>query len=149
MRKNELDEMQLQRRNKFGNQAFMLLFYLLMIDIGLYGFGVHWLQYPINVFIIMLTCMSYYLIRIIWSNAYIGPDNKNKTVGKKTIYITAIAGFIAAITIFLSQKGLLENQAKEASGNGALILFLISTVAIIIAALVSIIRNKRNKGSGD
>jgi hypothetical protein len=51
MSKNNLDEMQLQRRNKIGNQTFIILFYLLMIDIGLYGFGFRWLNYPVNVFV--------------------------------------------------------------------------------------------------
>ena len=88
MRRNELDEMQLQKRNKIGNQAFMLLSYLLLIDIGLYGLGFRWLNYPTNVWVIMLGCMTYYMIRVIWQNSYVGPQQSSKRITKKTRYLT-------------------------------------------------------------
>jgi hypothetical protein len=136
--------MQVQRRNKIGNQAFMLLFYLLMIDIGLYGFGFRWLKYPTNVFIIMLSCMTYYLVRIIWNNAYIGPKTADKPIGRKLVLIVAIAAFTSAVTVFISQKNFIKTQAIEESDNGALILFVLSIVSMIIALVVSIISKKQN-----
>jgi len=40
MRNNGLDEMQKDRRNRVGNQMFMLMFFALLIDSDLYGAGV-------------------------------------------------------------------------------------------------------------
>jgi len=61
----------------------LLLFYLLLAEIGLSGFGIKWLTYPVNVFVIMLVSMTYYLVRIIWSGAYIGPTAPGNSVRKK------------------------------------------------------------------
>lgn len=149
MKKNNLDEMQLQKRNKIGNQAFMLLFYLLMIDMGLYGFGFRWLQYPTNVFVIMLVCMGYYLIRIIWSNAYVGPQTKEIGVGKAAVFTIAVAVLAAAAAIFISKSNLIKVPAAESNDNGALILFIISTVSLVIAFVVSIISKKQNRSDDE
>ncbi|MDW7730152.1 MAG: hypothetical protein SCJ94_09150 [Bacillota bacterium] len=54
MNRKGLDEMQVRRKNKIGNQAFIMILYLLMLDMGLYGFGFRWLSYPTNVMIILL-----------------------------------------------------------------------------------------------
>lgn len=144
MNKSELDEMQLQKRNKIGNQSFMLLFYLLMIDIGLNGFGIHWLKYPTNVFVIMLLCMACYLVRIIWNNAYLGPAN-NKSVNVRVAVVMAIAALVAGLAGVLSQKNLIQVTAADEGDNGALILFIVSTVSLIIAAIVGFINYRRNR----
>lgn len=149
MRRNELDEMQLQTRNKFGNQAFTLLFYLLLIDIGAYGFGFRWVQYPTNVFVIMLVCMSYYLIRSIWSNAYIGPEAKSRPAGRKTVYVTAIAAFAAAVVILAATRNFTQPQVTNADDNGAIILFIISAGSLVIAFIVSVIAKRQNRDSGE
>jgi len=39
MNKKGLDEMQVQRKNKIGNQTFLMLLYVLMLDVGLHGLG--------------------------------------------------------------------------------------------------------------
>lgn len=145
MNRNVLDEMQLKKRDKIGNQSFMLLFYLLMLDIGLYGFGIKWLQYPINVFVIMLACMSYYLIRIIWSNAYIGPGAKNRAADKKVIYIAAAAGLTSAAAILIFHRG----RAANAGDNGAVLLFIASVVCIFVTILVAIIAGGQNRKSDE
>lgn len=145
MRKNELDEMQLQKRNKIGNQAFMLLFYLLMINLGLYGFGFRWLQYPTDVFVIMMACMTYYLTRIIANSSYVGPQQSSKRINRKTRYFAGAAGFLAAITAFILQKYFVNASATNGDDNGAMILFVFSIVMIIIVAGVKIIANRQNK----
>lgn len=145
MRKNELDEMQVQKRNKIGNQAFMLLFYLLMIDIGLNGFGIRWLQYPNNVFVIMLACMTYYLIRIIWHSSFVGPQQSSKSITRKTVCLTGAAGVVAAFTAFISQKYFMKAPTSTGDVNGALILMVFSIVMIIIVAGVSVISKRQNK----
>ncbi|BDZ67615.1 DUF6773 family protein [Methanobacterium ferruginis] len=142
MQRNELDEMQLQTRNKIGNQTFMLLFYLLLISIGMYGFGFRWLDYPLNVFVIMLVCMSYYRIKIMWNNAYLGPVAKNQSVGRKVIYVAAIAGIVLVIAAVSVQSLTTKTAATEDSG--AIILFVFFMVLIIVAVLVGIIAKRQN-----
>ncbi|MHB8074699.1 DUF6773 family protein [Desulfosporosinus fructosivorans] len=144
MRKNELDEMQLQTRNKIGNQAFMVLFYLLMIDIGLYGFGFRWLQYPVNVFLIMIVCMTYYLIRIIGNSSYVGPQQTSKRMTRKARYLFGASGFVAAVTAFILQKYFVNASGTNGDDKGAMILFVFSIVMLIIVAGVKIIANRQN-----
>lgn len=146
MRKNELDEMQLQKRNMIGNQAFMLLFYLLMIEIGLYGFGFRWLQYPVNVFIIMLACMTYYLTRIIWHSSFVGPQKSGNKNTRKTVYLTGGVGFVAAVTGFIAQKYFI-NTPTNGDDNSAMILFVFAIVLIIIVVGVSLISKRQNRDS--
>jgi len=145
MRNNELDEMQLQKRNKIGNQVFMLLFYLLMIDIGLYGFGFRWLNYPANVLAIMTACMTYYLIRIISTSSFVGPQQSSKRIARKTRYLIGASGFVAAITAFMMQKYFIKVPATNADDHGAMILLVFSIVMIIIIAGVKIIAKRQNK----
>lgn len=145
MRNNELDEMQLQKRNKIGNQVFMLIFYLLMIDIGLYGFGFRWLKYPANVLAIMMTCMTYYLIRIIRTSSFVGPQQSSKKVNRKIRYLIGASGFVAAITAFIMQKYFIKVPATNTDDHGAMILLVFSIVMIIIAAGVKIIAKRQNK----
>ncbi|HUS89880.1 MAG TPA: DUF6773 family protein [Desulfosporosinus sp.] len=145
MRRNELDEMQLQKRNKIGNQAFMLLSYLLMIDIGLYGCGFRWLQYPVNVFVIMLACMTYYMIRIIWHSSFVGPQKSSKNIARKTRYLIGATGFVGAVTAFILQKYFMKAPATNGDDNSALILLVFSIVMLIILAVVSIISKWQNK----
>lgn len=45
MGRTNLDERQLQKKHKAGNQAFMLLAFLLLADMGLQNYGIHWLEY--------------------------------------------------------------------------------------------------------
>ena len=148
MRKNELDEMQLQNKNKIGNQAFMLLFYLLMIDIGLYGLGFKWLNYPTNVWVIMMACMTYYLIRIIWHSSFVGPQQSSKRNFKKTRFLTGVVGFVAAVTAYIVQKYLIKVPLANGNDNSAIILLVFSIVMIIIVAGVSII-SKRQDNNDD
>ena len=145
MKRNELDEMQLQKRNKIGNQAFMLLNYLLMIDIGLYGLGFEWLKYPTNVWIIMISCLAYYLIRIIWHSSFVGPQQSSKKIAMKTRYLTGAVGFVGAVTAFILQKYFMKAPATNGDDNSALILFVFSIVILIIVAGISIISKLQNK----
>lgn len=137
-----MDEMQLQTRNKIGNNAFMLLFYLLLISIGLYGFGFRWLDYPLNVFVIMLVCMSYYMIRIMWNNAYLGPVSANQSVGRKITYVAAITGIALVIAAVSIQS--MTTKTTDTGDSGGIILFIFSVIMIIIAVLVGIISKRQN-----
>lgn len=78
--RSSLDEMQVQARNKIGHQSFLMLAYLLMLDFGLNGFGIKWLDYPVNVYILFLVCMGSYVIRLLWAGAYQGPESKKRRI---------------------------------------------------------------------
>lgn len=145
MRKNQLDEMQIQQRNKIGNQAFMILSFLLLFDIVLDGLGFRWLKYPTNVFIILLVCSCYYEVRLIWQGAYLGPEVKLKTFHKKLILVIFLTAVTAAMTSFFLHQYLSKNNAQEAGDNGAWILLVGSVAASIIMIAIYIIKGKRDK----
>ncbi|SHI52996.1 DUF6773 family protein [Desulfosporosinus lacus] len=139
MSRTNLDEMQVQKRNMVGNQAFMLLFYLLLIDIGLSGFGFRWLQYPMNVFVIMLGCMTYYLTRIIWNNSYVGPrpKNRNENIGRRIALGIGGAAFVAGTVAYLNMDSL--KKPISTGDNSAMILFVFSIVLFIVLGIVSLL----------
>lgn len=58
MRTAVRDEMQIQRKSKAGNQSFLLLYYLLLADMGLEQLGWGGLRAPMSVFIIMNAVMT-------------------------------------------------------------------------------------------
>lgn len=146
--KNGLDEMQQEKRNGIGNQMFMLMFYALLLDSGLYGTGIRWLQYPANIMVIIMACMGIYLIRTIAANAYLPP----KTRSKKTV-ISLIIAIIFSIVLAIAAFYLLRNisvssAVKNANDNSALILFIVSAGGLLISLLAAIlnkINNKRNR----
>jgi len=145
MNKNGLDEMQLQRKNKIGNQSFLLLVYLLLIDAGLYGYGFRWLRYPVNVMVILMVCSTYYLIRVIFSNAYVGPGKAGDKPVRKTILIVIAASSFGMILSFILKNTVFTQKIEGANDSGGLILFIISAVALIIVSIVAIISKRQNK----
>ena len=145
MRKNQLDEMQLQKRNAIGNQSFLLLSYLLMLDIALFGFGVRWLAYPVNVFLIILVSMAYYSIRTIWNSAFAGPEETNGKPVKRAAYTAAIGVITAIAAIFIAKSNLIKAPAVVEGDKGASILFVAAVVMLLIFGVVGIIAFRRNR----
>lgn len=148
MNKNGLDEMQLHRKNKIGNQAFLMLLYLLLADAGLYGFGFRWVSYPANIMIILSVCAGIYVIRLIAGNAYVGPaPDKEKPVLKAflTVFV-AVAVAIAIIVLIGSASFSNNNQVDDMA---APILFITAATALIVAVTTSIIKRIQNKHSSE
>ena len=145
MNKNELDEMQKEKRNKIGNQMFMLMFYVLFIDCGLSGVGIHWLKYPANIMVIIMIFMSIYLVRTIAANAYLPP----KTNNKKNIFLTSICIIFAALIAIGASKLIgkfqVSSAVNNANDNSALILLIVSSVGLIISLIVILIKNNNEK----
>ncbi|MEA4815332.1 MAG: hypothetical protein VB120_00515 [Lachnospiraceae bacterium] len=141
--KNGLDEMQRGRRNSIGSQMFMLMFYVLLIDSGLYGYGVRWLNYPANVMVIIMVCMSVYLVRLIAFNAYLPPKAQNK----KTV-ITLIISIVFSITLTLASINLFGQPASQISentnDNSALILFIVASVGLLSTLIVAVVKKVTN-----
>lgn len=98
-----------------------------------------------NIFVIMLACMTYYLIRIIWHSSFVGPQKSSKGITRKIRYLIVSAGFVGAITVFILQKYFTKVSATNGDDNGAMILMVFSIVMIIIVAGVKIIAKRQNK----
>jgi amino acid transporter len=149
MSDNGLDEMQREKRNKIGHQMFLSVFYALLVDIGLYGAGIRWLNYPANVMVILMVCMTVYLIRVIAANAYLPP----KVHGRKTVVSLILAGVFSvalAIAAFGLFKNLPVHQTMETTNDSsALILFIVSAVGLLISLIAAVIKKVNDKNDRD
>lgn len=147
--KNGLDEMQKERRNSIGNQMFMLMFYTLLLDSGLYGSGIRWLKYPANIMVIIMVCMGIYLIRTIVANAYLPPKAQSR---KTVIFLIIAIAFsvvltIAAFNLFGNLSA--QSAVEDTNDNSALILFIVSAAGLLISLIVTIIKKVNDKNESD
>ena len=147
--KNGLDEMQMERRNSIGNQMFILMFYALLLDSGLYGAGIRWLKYPVNIMIIIMVCMGIYLVRTIAANAYLPPKAQNrKTV--VSLVIAIVFSIVLAIAAFhLSENLPAQPVVEDGNDHSALILFIVSAAGLLISLIALIIKKARDKNDRD
>lgn len=143
--KEPLDEMQIQTRNKLGNQCFFMLFFLLMINLGLQDY-VKWAASPMSVYMIIVLTMGYYLTRVVWAGAYVGIHAKSR----KPAYLI---GLLVAITIILSSLGIIRNIFLTGDFHipydGVLRVFIFSVVFIMIIFVSSKISNRKNNSGND
>lgn len=143
--KEPLDEMQIQTRNKLGNQCFFMLFFLLMINLGLQDY-VKWAASPMSVYMIIVLTMGFYLTRVVWAGAYPGTFAKN-------IKPAYLIGLLVASTTFLSSLGIIKNKFLNGSFNisydGVLRLLIFSFVFIMIIFVSSKISNRKNNEGND
>lgn len=148
MNKKGLDEMQLQRKNKIGNQTLLILFYLLLLDAGLYGFGFRWVSYPSNVMIILSICSAVYVVRLIKGNAYVGPSiDKEKPILKVVLNVIVAVSIAIAIIVLLKNASFSNNN--EIDDMAAPILFITTAIAIIIIVTTGIIKKIQNTNDGE
>jgi len=147
--KNGLDEMQKARRNSIGNQMFILMFYALLFDSGLYGAGIHWLKYPANVMVIIIACMGIYLVSTIAANAYLPPKAQNRKM-VIALLITLAFSVVFAIAVSISRGNPPTRFTVEAANdNSALILLLVSAVGLLVSLLVAIIKKANDRNDGE
>lgn len=145
---NGLDEMQRERRNSIGHQMFMLMFYALLINSGLYGAGIRWLDYPANVMVIAVVCMGIYLVRVIAFNAYLPPKAQNRKLG--TILFITVVFSIGIATSAVKLLGQLPVKAAEnTNDNSAVILFIVSAVGLLATLVVTVINKVKDKDDKD
>lgn len=142
--KDGLDEMQKQVRDKIGNQSFFLMFYLLLLNTGLSSMGLQWVNHPMDIMIILVGVMGLNLVRIILKNAYVGPTTKKRSV-KGLLLAAGISIAIAVLIMATDLRTLLNVQTQPATDNSAMILFIISSVTLVIALVVTLIKKKQNK----
>lgn len=144
MNKKGLDEMQLQKRNSIGNQAFLMLLYLLMLDAGLYGFGFRWISYPANVMIILSLCAGIYVIRLIAANAFVGPSVKTQKPLLKVVLVVLLA-ILISVAILVIMNNVSFGSSEQIGDMSAPVLFITAAVAILISAATFVIKAKQNK----
>lgn len=144
--KNGLDEMQRERRNNIGNQMFMILSYTLMINCGLYGFGVHWLNYPADVMVILMACFGIYLVRLVAGNAYLPA----KVQTRKPVITLVVAIVLSIGLAFAMIKLFGQPQITEPTeDNSAIILVIVCVVGLLVTGLVALIKKVNNKDDKD
>jgi hypothetical protein len=147
MNKNYLDEMQIQKKDKIGNRAFMILVYLLMLDIGLYGLGFRWLEYPMNIMVITLACMAYHLISLVVSGSYVGPKTAKKVVKKRISITVGIAVITAVLVNLIINKNF--SQLSQTKDFGAVFLLAFALTMLIVFVVVNVIVSRRDKNQED
>jgi len=142
--KNDLDEMQKQRRNSIGNQMFMIMTYLMFINIGLHSFGITWIGYPASTLLTVLTCLTIYLVRLIASNAYLPVREQNS---KKRLISVLVGSIVIAIVIsvFVILYQTDTDISETLNVDEAVVLMVASTVGLIIALIVAVIKKANNK----
>ncbi len=139
-----LDEMQLQRKNKIGNQAFIMLMYLLLLDAGLYGFGFRWISYPANIMVILTICSGIYVVRLITGSAFVGPSTEKRKPLLRVFLTVLVSVLVASAIIVMLRVASFSNNSQVDSAS-APILFIAAAVALIIAVITGMIKNTQNK----
>lgn len=141
--RGQLDEMQIQIRNKTGHQCFFLLYFLLMIDLLLAEFGVKWAEGPTRLVVIMLISFAYYLVQIVRAGAYTRAGDNPKYIYLTVGLITATAFLIA-----IAKKTRFFNESLDFSDSGLFRLFIFYIFFFLIV-LISRSVSKQKNNSGD
>ncbi len=147
--KNGLDEMQKEKRNSIGNQMFMLMFYALFLDCGLYGYGIRWLKYPLNIMVIIMVCMSIYLVRTIATNAYLPPKAQNRKTVTSLIMVLAFSAVFAYAFSRLLGNFSVQSAVTDTNDHSASILFIVSAGGLLISLIVALIKKISEKKEDD
>lgn len=142
--KNNLDERQRQRRNSIGNQMFMLMFWVILLNCGLNGAGITWLKYPADIIVIISVCMFIYLGRLIASGSYL-PENETKGKNWANRLVILIMATIAITIIAVSRF----TGADKPWSDTATIFTMVVAVGSIIAQVTLIINKIRDNDKGD
>ncbi|MEK3902067.1 MULTISPECIES: DUF6773 family protein [unclassified Paenibacillus] len=145
MSRTNLDERQLQKRHKAGNQAFLLMAFLLLADMGLQNYGMKWLEYPLSNYTIFMLGVGSYLVRLIWSGAYVGPDGRQSGIGGKSIAGAVLAIVVAACILIVTFVNPTAQSAANGGANGTVILIISVTAGLVILSTVYLIRRRNNR----
>ncbi|MEK4515022.1 DUF6773 family protein [Paenibacillus sp. FSL H8-0122] len=145
MNRTNLDERQLQKRHKAGNQAFLLVAFLLLADMGLHNYGMKWLEYPLSNYAIFMLGVGSYLVRLIWSGAYVGPGGGQSGVNGRSIAGAVLAIVVAACILIITFVNPAAQSAATSGANGKVILIISVTAGLVILSTVYLIRRRNNR----
>lgn len=145
MKKTKFDEMQTQKRNAIGNQTLSLMIILLLLDTLSYNLGFQWIEYPDNIFFIVILCSGIYLIRSALKGSLIAP--KQNLLKSTTVTILIMVLSMVAITVAI--KFIEPSQSGDVSSNSPDILTMISIISILfllVTGVISLVNHfKENK----
>lgn len=135
MKKYQFDEMQSKKRNEIGNQTLSLVIILLMLDTLFYNMGFQWIEYPANIFSIVVICSGFFLIRCALNGALIAPNQNKKISTINTIVIMAISMIaVTLLSTFVEPK-----QSNKVIGQSSEVLTIISVISVLIILVTFII----------
>ncbi|WP_342546992.1 DUF6773 family protein [Paenibacillus sp. FSL P2-0089] len=145
MSRTNLDERQLQQRHKAGNQAFLLMAFLLLADMALQNYGMKWLEYPLSNYAIFMLGVGSYLVRLIWSGAYVGPGGAQGGAKGKNVLGALLAIVVAACILIVTFVNPAAQLAANSGANGKVILIISVTAGLVILSTVYLIRRRNNR----
>ena len=139
-----MDERQRATRNKIGYQSFMMIAYLLFLDIFLSGIGFKWVAYPTNIMIIITVCLIIHLVRLIKNDSYVTKGVQARKPNVTTIAAVILTAVLAALLAFsLVTTGVEDVNAAE--DYSAYILVTVSVIGLIIVGITSYIKKRNDK----
>ncbi|KLU58810.1 hypothetical protein CEB3_c48270 [Peptococcaceae bacterium CEB3] len=135
------DERQVQVRNRIGHHSYFLLYFLLMLNLLLPGYGVRWAGSQESILAAMLLSLAYYLIRVAWAGAYT-PARDNSPI---RLYV--LVGVVMVVTTLLGiakQTNFFKKPFSITGGFLQVLLFLLVFLLIIIVSRkISMHRNDK------
>lgn len=140
--RGKFDERQAQMKNRVGHQCFLALFFLLLLQFGLQGYDIPWLQYPLNVYITMNVCMAYYLIRTLLLGAYVPESSSRRTA--RTVRLIVAAVTLVCLTIMLFFRA--DIPFLAGMGDASSLLIICAAVMVLVFILVAGSRASNNHG---
>lgn len=140
-RKKGLDELQVRRRDSIGNQMFILLFYTLIFEAGLYGAGFRWLNYPANIIVIISICMGIYLVRLFINNAYLSPS-----VQRRKRVIALIMASIFFVVLIVAGVYLYNQQLSNGNlHSSSFVLIIVPAIGLLLSLIMFAIQKSNDK----
>ena len=143
--RGKFDERQAQLKNRVGHQCFLALFFLLLLQLGLQGYDIPWLQYPLNVYITMNACMAYYLIRTWLLGASVADTGSRHTSRTVRLIVAAVALVCLTVMLFFRANIPFLAGLDDASH----VIITCAAVLVLVFILAAGSRAFNNQGSGD
>ncbi len=143
-RNSNFDERQVQTRNEVGNKCFLMLYFLLMIDLLLPNYGVEWAASQISVLVIMTLCMGYYLIRIVLAGAYVSYRTENR---KKVYLIVGLLAILTTIMAIIRRTSFFKENVNIFDSDFLHLFIFLFVFFMIIMVFRTISIRKNNEGS--
>lgn len=138
-----LDEMQVQIRNKIGNQCFFILLISMVIALQLPNFGIMWTTTSTIMTVLLLLCSGYFIVRVVWAGAYHGHNTRTS----KKVYL-----IFGLLTLFMTvlAAGIKTNLFRESlhisdGGFLRLLIYLLIFFTIVIVS-IKVSTHKNNQG---
>jgi hypothetical protein len=142
--KIHLDEMQRQKHDSVGNQMFMVMFWVLALNIILHAAGITWLPYPANIMAIMVVCKVIYRIR---TRAYL-PERLQGIKGKPLL-IRAITFLVAFGIMAVLHYRQTTMEISIFADNPAMVLTLVAVIGLLALSVAGALVKKASRADDE